>query len=365
MSLRRTPLYERHVALGARMVAFGGWEMPVQYEGIVAEHRACRSAAALFDVSHMGKILAVGAEAAAFLQRVLTNDVVSLAPGAARYSLMCDADGGILDDMVVYRQDAERFLLIVNAANMEADWRHLAGFAGPDVLCDVNDQTALLALQGPAAKTILSRLLQPSEAARLAALKYYRFGEFTLVGAETLVARTGYTGGPGYELVVPAASAGVVWDRLLEVGAEDGLVPAGLGARDTLRLEAGFCLHGHDIGPDRNPVEADLLRFVALDKGDFVGRSAILKAAAQGPNERLVGLEVVGRGVIRAGHPIAVDGRLVGVVTSGSFAPSLDRFIGLGYVSVDRAQVGTRLEVMVRERPVECQVVERPFWRPS
>ncbi|MBI2298981.1 MAG: glycine cleavage system aminomethyltransferase GcvT [Armatimonadetes bacterium] len=362
MELRRTPLYDRHVALGARMVPFGGWEMPVQYEGILAEHRAARAGAGAFDVCHMGELELRGPGALPFLQQALTNDFSSLAAGRCRYSLMCAPDGGILDDLVVYRTGEESWMVVVNAANTPADVAWLTGL--PRDGCSLDDRsaaTALIAVQGPGSPTLLRGLLRADHAARLAALRYYAFGTFELFGVPMLISRTGYTGDAGFELCFAREAAGPVWDQLLAAGA----VPVGLGARDTLRLEAGFCLHGHDISPQRNPIEADLPRFVSLAKGDFVGREALARAAEAGPAEKLVGLEVVGRGVVREGYPILHGEARVGTVTSGSYGPSVDRFIAMGYVRADLAEVGTELAVEVRDKPVPCRVAARPFYRPG
>lgn len=365
MSLKRTPLYDRHVALGARMVPFGGWEMPVQYAGIVAEHKACRAGLGLFDVSHMGEFRISGPGAVAFLESALTNSVADLALGRCRYSLLCHHDGGILDDLIFCREADDSFLLVVNAGNIEADREWLTSLPAADcVLTDLSDRTALLAIQGPRSGELLGDLLG-ADADRLASLKYYRFAEFNLFGLPVVISRTGYTGDLGYELMLPAEHAVTVWDGLRQAGQGCGLEPIGLGARDTLRLEAGFCLHGHDISPERNPLEAGLGRFVKFDKGDFVGRDALLRVQADGPAEQLIGLVVTGRGVIRQDYPIRQAGESVGVVTSGSFAPSLERFIGLGYVRSDLAADGTRLEVDVRGKEVGCVVVPRPFYQPD
>ncbi|NUP99239.1 MAG: glycine cleavage system aminomethyltransferase GcvT [Armatimonadetes bacterium] len=366
MSLQRTPLYDAHLALGARLVPFGGWEMPVQYQGIVAEHLACRAAAGLFDVSHMGEFEVAGPSAATFLEQALTNRVSDLAPSRCRYSLMCNDAGGIIDDLLVYRLDDERWLLVVNAGNIATDLAWLRGLAVHQraAITDRSPETALLALQGPASRRLLQRLLPAADGERLGSLRYYQFGEFALLGVSVLISRTGYTGDLGYELAMPADSARRVWDYLLAEGSADGLVPVGLGARDTLRLEAGFCLHGHDISPQRNPIESGLERFVKLDK-EFVGRDALAEAASLGTPERLIGLVVTGRGIVREGAELRHAGQAVGVVTSGGFSPSLQQSIGLGYVRCNMAAPGTALEVVVRDRPVACTVTTPPFYRRS
>lgn len=361
MSLKQTPLHDRQVELGGRMVEFGGWQMPVQYTGIVAEHTACRTAAALFDVSHMGEFTVTGPEAGAWLERMLTNRVSDLELGRCRYTLMCAEDGGILEDLLVYRTGDEAFLLVVNAANIDADLAWLESHREGELeLTDVSDERALLALQGPRAKELLQPLVD--DGARLAELKYYRFGTFELDGVEALVSRTGYTGEFGYEIMIAPERAVAVWDRLLTAGEPLGLLPAGLGARDTLRLEAGLCLHGHDISAARNPIEAGLDRFVDL-AGDYLGADAIRRAAESGTAERLVGLRVGGRGIIRDHCAIEQHGTPVGEVTSGTFSPTLATSIGLGYVARDAAEVGGELAVIVRGKPLPVSVVETPFYR--
>ena len=364
--LKRTPLHDRHVALGARMVGFGGWSMPVQYAGIVAEHRGARSAAGLFDVSHMGEFVLEGPGALDLLQRALTNDYASLAPGRARYSLMCAEDGGVVDDLIVTCEGDGRYLIVVNAGNIDQDFAWLSALAGDDVtLTNVSDQWALLAVQGPRSADILAGLLADDDAAALRALRYYATHRCALFGVPVIISRTGYTGDLGFEVFVPAESAVAVWDGLLDGGADQGLVPVGLGARDTLRLEAGFCLHGHDISPQRNPIEANLARFVKLDKPAFVGRETLARIAADGPAERLVGLSVTERGVVREGCAVLADGQPVGIVTSGTFSPLLERSIALAYVRSDLCEVGTTLAVDVRGRALPCVVSALPFYKPA
>lgn len=363
--LLRTPLYANHAALGAKLVPFAGWEMPVQYQGILAEHRACRGAAGLFDVSHMGEFTLTGAGSLEFLQRALTNDFGSLAIGRCRYSLMCNEAGGIVDDLIVYRTGESEYLLVVNAGNIAQDFAWLDGLGHPAVtLVDRSRDYGLLALQGPAAAAILAPLLSGADAATVAALKYYAFADVTLCGQPVTVSRTGYTGSPGYEILIAADQTALVWDTLLAAGAPAGLVPVGLGARDTLRLEAGFCLHGHDISPTRNPLEAGLERFVKLDKPEFVGRAALAAVAASGPAQRLVGVTLQDRAVAREGAAVSSGGQAVGVVTSGTFAPSLEQPIALAYVRSDLAAVGTELTVEVRGKALACRVTALPFYRP-
>jgi len=366
MSLQQTPLCAVHQELGARMVPFAGWLMPVQYEGILAEHRAVRSAMGLFDVSHMGEFEVTGPGAQAYLERAVTQAVGSLAIGQCRYGLLCNESGGIVDDLLVYRTGAQAYLLVVNAGNIAADFAWLDALPHPHAeLVDLSPQTALLALQGPGSKGLMAHLLaDPLEQQTVSALKYYRFATVGLAGVDVLISRTGYTGEFGYELCFPAAEAPMIWDWLLTAGHNDGLVPVGLGARDTLRLEAGLCLHGHDIGPDRNPIEAGLARFVDFSK-DFVGRAALEQVTSDGPAEKLCGLKVDGRGIIREHCAVRLDGETVGEVTSGTFSPTLEGSIGLAYVQAELAEPGTALDVMVRDKPVACRVVDLPFYRRS
>ncbi|MBI5834459.1 MAG: glycine cleavage system aminomethyltransferase GcvT [Armatimonadetes bacterium] len=364
--LKQTPLHDRHVALGARMVGFGGWSMPVQYAGIVAEHRGARAAAGLFDVSHMGEFIVEGPGALGLLQHALTNDYASLAVGRARYSLMCAEDGGIIDDLIVSREGEDRYLIVVNAGNIDGDFAWLSSLAGDDVtLTNVSDEWALLAVQGPRSADILAGLLSDGDATAVRALRYYAIHRCPLLGVPVVISRTGYTGDLGFEVFVPADSAVTVWDGLLAGGAAQGLVPVGLGARDTLRLEAGFCLHGHDISPARNPIEANLGRFVKFDKPAFVGRDALAAVSDAGCAERLVGLSVTERGVVRDGCAVVHDGQPVGLVTSGTYSPLLERSIALAYVRADLTEVGTALAVDVRGRALPCMVSALPFYKPG
>jgi len=366
MTLQQTPLCAAHQELGARLVPFAGWLMPVQYEGILAEHRAVRTAMGLFDVCHMGEFEVAGPGAADFLDRAVTQAVGSLALGQCRYGLLCNADGGIIDDLLVYRTGEQTYLLVVNAGNIAADLAWLESLPHPGAeLVDISPQTALLALQGPGSRVLMGQLLaDPLEHQAVGALKFYRFARASLAGVDMLISRTGYTGEFGYELCFPAVEAPMVWDWLLTAGAADGLVPVGLGARDTLRLEAGLCLHGHDITSERNPLEAGLERFVDFSK-EFIGRAALAPLQASGTAEKLVGLRVAGRGIIREHCPVTLGGEPVGEVTSGTFSPTLEVSIGLAYVAAHLAVPGTALEVLVRDKLVACTVVELPFYRRS
>ena len=362
MELKRTPLAETHRRLGARMVDFAGFEMPVSYTSILQEHAAVRERAGLFDVSHMGQIHLTGPEAVATAEHLLTCPVASLRPGAVRYGLLCNEAGGVVDDITVYRLGTETLFLCVNASNIEKDHRWIAAHSRPGAR--VEDRSArfgLLALQGPASVAVLSQL----GAATAGTLRRFTFLETQVAGADVLVSRTGYTGSDGFELYLDADRTPAVWDALLEAGRPLGLQPCGLGARDTLRLEAALPLYGHELDDSTSPLEARLDRFVKLAAGGFVGAEAIARRKADGHPRLLVGFELEERGVARAGHAITHGGATVGVVTSGAPSPSLGRSIGLGYVPPSLASVGTRLEIVIRERGVAGRVVETPFVKAS
>ncbi|MDP9307391.1 MAG: glycine cleavage system aminomethyltransferase GcvT [Actinomycetota bacterium] len=344
-TLLRTPLFDRHVALGARMVPFAGWEMPVQYEGVIPEHRAVRADCGVFDVSHMGELEVEGPRAQELLQSLLSNDLGRLEDGDAQYTLLTNEAGGILDDLIAYRLDRFRYLLIVNAANRETDfeWLKEHEIAGSDVR-DVSDEYALLAVQGPRA---LGRL-------RLDEAPAFTFAEGEIDGVACMINRTGYTGEEGVELMVPAEDAPELWDRVLERGA----TPAGLGARDTLRLEVCYPLHGNDIGPDTDAISAGLGWVCALEK-EFTGGEELRRIKDEGPDRRLVAFVMKERAVPRHGMPI--DGG--GEVTSGTHSPMLDRGIGMGYVPVELAQPETELTIDVRGKPRRARVVKKPIYK--
>ncbi|MBV8200494.1 MAG: glycine cleavage system aminomethyltransferase GcvT [Acidobacteria bacterium] len=362
--LRRTPLYACHLEQGARMVPFAGWEMPVQYAGVIDEHRAVRGAAGLFDVSHMGEVGVRGAGAEAFLQRLTPNDVAQLAAGRAHYSGLLTDRGTYVDDLLIYRLAADDFLVVVNASNAERDldWirRHAGeGEAPAAEITDESDSYARRALQGPRALAILEPLASPG----VAGLRYYGFLRGEVAGAPAIISRTGYTGEDGFELYLEPAAAPEVWRRLLAAGAPHGLVPAGLGARDTLRLEAAMALYGHEIDERTTPLEAGLSWVVKLGKGDFLGRAALAAQRERGVERTLVGLAVQDRGIARQGHAVLSGGKVVGEVTSGTFSPTLGRAIAMAYVPPALAAADTPLEVDVRGRKLAAVVAELPFYR--
>jgi aminomethyltransferase len=359
--LKRTPLHAAHVRLGARMIPFGGWDMPVQYVGIVEEHRTVRRAVGCFDVSHMGEFEFRGADALAALQRLTTNDVAALEIGQVQYSVLCAEDGGIVDDVTLYRLAPDRFMMTVNAGNIEKDWTWVTGrLQGRVDARNVSDETGLIAVQGPHAERLVGRLADID----VTALGYYRFAQGRVAGVAGVVSRTGYTGEDGFELYLPADGTERVWERLLGEGKADGAAAIGLGARDTLRLEMKYALYGNDIDATTNPIEAGLGWVVKPAKGDFVGRDAIERVRAAGPRRRLVGFEMVERAVPRHGYPILHDAGAVGVVTSGSYGPSVDRYIGIGYVPPALAPAGSTIAVEVRGRGHAARVVKTPFHPP-
>jgi aminomethyltransferase len=358
-ALRRTPLYERHRQLGAKMVPFSGWEMPVQYEGILAEHHAVRTAAGLFDVTHMGRVEIHGPDAIRFLNYLTVNDVERLDVYQSQYTVACYEHGGIVDDLLVYRCP-DRMLVVLNAGNRAKDlaWLHEHRMSFDVRIVDLSDETALIALQGPGAQGALEKLT----ALPLDGLLFHRFFEGTVAGVPARVFRTGYTGEDGFEIWYPADKATVVWDALLEAGGGSGLRPCGLGARDTLRLEAGLCLYGHEIDETTNPLEAGLGWITRLKKPDFIGRAALLDIRSAGLSRRLAGFRVLERGIPRQGYVILSEGRPVGVCVSGTMSPTLGYGIGTGYVPIHLAEPGSRLDIDIRGRHLPAEVVKLPFY---
>lgn len=362
---RRTPLYDCHVAQGARVIDFGGWAMPVQYESILEEHNAVRSAVGLFDVSHMGEVEFVGPGALSAVEHLVTNDVRKLVDGQARYTVVCYEDGGIVDDCIVYRDHAERFVIVVNAANIEKDvaWfrQHVA--ARSDVsFADLSSGIALIAVQGPHAVSLLQRL---SPEANLGQVKSFHFCKTTMLDVPVWAARTGYTGEDGFEVFVTASDAQRLWEAMLISGKDLGVKPCGLGARDTLRLEACLSLYGNDIDATTNPFEANLGWVVKLDH-DFIGRPALEKFKSQGLSRKLCAFVMEGRGTARHGYAIfdaEIGGNPIGLVTSGSIGPTVGKNIGLGYVAAAHSQVGGALYIDCRGKRVRAQNVKPPFYR--
>jgi aminomethyltransferase len=361
-AVRTTPLLDRHRALGARLIDFAGWLMPVQYAGILEEHRSVREAAGLFDLSHMGELFVEGPDAGTALAFALVTDPRTLSVSRAHYSMICAADGGILDDLIVYRLAEDRFLVVANAANAQlvSDLlvERMSGFRA--ILDDRSLATALIAIQGPRSLEIATPLTDVD----LGGLRYYGIAEGRVAGIEALVARTGYTGEDGFEVFVDTERAVELWDALMAAGTDHGLAPIGLGARDTLRLEAGMPLYGNELDRTTTPYDAGLGRVVKLAKpGDFVGRAALERANADGPGRRLVGLIVRGRGIARHGYPVFADERETGLVTSGAPSPTLGVPIAMAYVAPTDAEPGTMLAVGIRAARVAAEVVPLPFYR--
>ena len=363
--LRQTPLHELHRRLGARLVPFAGYEMPVQYSSIIEEHRTVRAAVGLFDLSHMGEIEVRGDEAVAFLRHALVSDPGALETGQAQYSMAANEDGGIVDDLIVYRRDDGDFLVVCNAANRSAVVEQLTsllarGDFGASI-DDRSDRVALVAPQGPNAAALLGELSDLD----LDAIGNYRSASGTVAGVECMVARTGYTGEDGFELFCDARRTTELWKALTAAGERHGLRPCGLGARDTLRLEAGMPLYGNELGPNTNPFEVNLGRVVKLDKGDFIGRAALQAVQQAGPTRKLIGLQMVEHAIPRAGYQVRADGAAVGHVTSGTLSPTLGTKIAMALVPTELAGVGNAFEVVVRERPYRAEQVKLPFYRRS
>jgi aminomethyltransferase len=362
--LQRTPLYPLYQKEGepaVRCIDFGGWEMPVQFYGIQREHDAVRTQAGLFDVSHMGEFELTGPQAGMFLQQMTTNDVNRLAPGQAQYTLMCYPDGGVVDDLLVYKLAADRFMLVVNASNIDKDFTWLKVRLPEGVtLNDRSAETALLALQGPLAENILSRVTETD----VRALSPFHFLENAeICGRKALLSRTGYTGEDGFEIYVDAADAPRVWQDLLAAGQRDGLIPVGLGARDTLRFEARLPLYGQELSDRISPLEAGLGIFVKLDKADFIGKEALIEQKSVGLQRKLAGIEMIDRGIPRAHYPVYANDRQIGEVTTGTQSPTLKRNLGLALLDIAHTALHTEVWVEIRGKMLKAEVVPTPFYK--
>ena len=355
--LKRTPLYDTHVSLGGLMVPFSGWEMPIQYDSILNEARLVRFGAGLFDVSHMGRVDVQGPSAASLLNRVLSVDVSTMRRGRAHYNVVCDENGGIIDDCIVYRRGEKSYLLIPNAGNsaLVLDWLNRWN-QGPDAaeIVNITSDYAMIACQGPQATSILQRIAS----ADLSKVRPFRYTDAQLGGVNTMLARTGYTGEDGFELILPSHSARHVWAMLMHHGA----VAAGLGARDVLRMEAGLLLHGNDMDTSINPYEAALEKFVQPDREDYVAGEALRRIRDDGPSRQIVGFNMVERGIPRHGYAIWDDSRQIGEVSSGGYSPTLDRVIGMGYVPIGNSTGGSRFYIDIRGRRVQAEVTNLPFY---
>lgn len=359
LSLKRTSLYDAHRAAGAKLIEFGGWEMPVQYTGILEEHKAVRSTVGLFDISHMGEIEIKGPRALEVVQQLTTNDAAKLAVNQVQYAALCYPHGGIVDDLTVYRLGPEHFFFCVNAANIEKDYEWILQHAhGEADISNISAQVAQLAVQGPNAQATLQALCD----IQLEALQYYWAAQGHVQGVEALISRTGYTGEDGFELYCPAPQGPELWTALLQAGQPHGIKPIGLGARDTLRLEMAYALYGNDITAETTPLQAGLGWIVKLQKGEFIGREALLQERATGVQRKLVGFEMIDRGVARSHYGILAEGQRVGEVTSGTMSPSLNKAIGLGYLGAEYAKVGTEISIDIRGKLARARVTQTPFY---
>ena len=358
--LKQTPLNAVHRQLGAKMVPFGGWDMPVQYRGILDEHKAVRGAAGIFDVSHMGEVEFRGPAALEAVQRLTSNDASRLQVGQVQYSALTTEAGTFVDDLTVYKFADDHYMVTVNASNIDKDVAWMQDHTRGNVeVRNLSDATALVAVQGPKALEILQKLTPLN----LSGIKYYWFTQGKVQGQDAVVSRTGYTGEDGFEVYLPPQHAAALWNALLEAGTPLGLLPCGLGARDTLRLEAKMALYGNDIDDRHTVLEADLGWILKLEKGDFIGKTALAKQKTQGVARKLVGFEMTGRGIARSHYAIVKGGKPIGEVTSGGPAPWLNKNIGLGYVAAEHSAVGTEFEILVRDNPVPARVVPTPFYK--
>ncbi len=360
-TLKRTPLYDEHRALGARIVEFSGFEMPVQYTSIIEEHRAVRTHAGLFDVSHMGEFKVEGPDALAFLQHLVPNDVSRLAIHQALYTQLCLPNGGTVDDLIIYHLAENHYMLVVNAGNIDKDFAWVQEQTKNFNVQVINqsDTTALLALQGPDAQSIL----QPLTKVDLAGIRYYHFEPGVVDGVDCIISRTGYTGEDGFELYCAPIDVVKLWRDLLAAGKDKGLLPAGLGARDTLRLEAGYCLYDHELNEQTNPLEAGLGWTVKLNKGDFIGHDALLKVKEEGLKRKLIGIEMIERGIPRGGYAIYDNDRQIGTLTSGAPSPTLNKNIGMGYVDAADAVIGKPVQIDIRGKRTAARIVALPFYK--
>ncbi|MBV9303080.1 MAG: glycine cleavage system aminomethyltransferase GcvT [Acidobacteriaceae bacterium] len=358
--LKRTPLFEVHSASNAKMVDFGGWNMPVQYSSILEEHHAVRTAVGIFDVSHMGEIEIEGPEANQLVNYVSTNNASKLKPGQAHYSALLYEHGGFVDDILVHKISETHFFLCVNASNQEKDFEHIRSHNHFDAgLVFASERYAQLAIQGPKSRETLQKLT----ATPLNEIKYYWFTDGAVAGVPARIAHTGYTGEDGFEIYIAPDSAQQIWSKVLQAGEEFGIKPCGLGARNTLRLEAKMALYGHELTASINPFEADLAWIVKMDKGDFVGRSALEKALQQGVTRRLAGFQMIGRGIARDGYEVWIDSKPAGWVTSGGPSPTLNKNIGLCYLPVEKAVPDVVIQIPIRNSPVEAMTVLTPFYK--
>jgi aminomethyltransferase len=358
--MKTTPLYEKHLELKGKIIDFGGWALPVEYSGILLEHEAVRTAAGLFDVSHMGEITVKGEEAEKFIQFIVTNDISVLSNNQIAYTTMCYQDGGVVDDLLVYKYSNTDYLLVVNASNTDKDFEWIENHVFGNVeVKNVSNDYAQLALQGPQAQSVMQKLTADD----LNEIKFYHFKENVNVGGiNVLVSRTGYTGEDGFELYVASSDGSRLWDLLMETGKDEKLVPAGLGARDTLRFEAALPLYGQEIDKDITPLEAGLGFSVKLAKEDFIGKEVLSRQKSEGVNRKVIGFEMIDRGIPRSHYEVYADGKKIGYVTTGSFSPTLKKNIGLALIEVEYSKEGTEIEISIRNKNLKAVVIKKPFY---
>ena len=361
MVAKKTPLYDEHVKLGGKIVDYAGWLLPVQYEGLIPEHNAVRNEAGIFDVSHMGEIVVKGEEAEAYLDYLLTNDISKMVDNQVIYTFMCYPDGGVVDDLLVYRYNGEEYLLVVNAANVDKDFKWMIDNKKDFniIIENISDQIGEVAIQGPEAANILQKLTETD----LSAIKPFHLKRnVDIAGVECMISRTGYTGEDGFEVYTSEEGIVTVWQKLLEVGKDSGLKPAGLGCRDTLRFEAALPLYGHEISQEVTPLEGGFKFFVKLDKEpDFIGKEALNKQWTDGLTRKVAGFEMIERGIPREGYEIYKDGEKIGYVTTGYMSPTLKKNIGNALIDIDQTEIGNEIEVMIRNKPVKAKIINKRF----
>ena len=358
--MNKTPLFEKHLECKGKLIDFGGWELPVEYSGIILEHEAVRNAAGLFDVSHMGEVIVSGEDAENYLQMMVTNDISGMEVSQIYYSPMCYPNGGVVDDLLIYKYNREKYLLVVNASNTQKDVEWLQSHLfGKIEIKDVSSEYAQLALQGPAAQKILQKITEKD----LDEIKFFYFCDpVNIGGISALISRNGYTGEDGFEILMAHDDAPVLWDKLMAAGKEEGLIPAGLGARDTLRFEVCLPLYGHELEKEITPLEAGLGFFVKLNKDDFIGKEALIKQKDEGLKRKLCALEMIERGIPRAEYEVFAGDEKIGHITTGSYSPTLNKNIGLALLNTEFSAEGTIVEVAVRNKRVQAKVEKKPFY---
>jgi aminomethyltransferase len=355
-----TPLNNIHKQLGAKLINFGGWEMPVQYEGIIAEHQNVRKSVGIFDVSHMGEIIIKGPKAKETVQNLVTNDISNIIPGKAIYSPMCYDNGGTVDDLLIYPFAPDEFYLVVNAANTDKDHEWIKAHADEgSTVTNISNETAQVAVQGPKSADTINKIANID----VNTIGFFCFNQNARIGeTKVIISRTGYTGEDGFEIYAPSKNIEMIWDMIMEAGREFNIKPIGLGARDTLRFEAGLPLYGHELSPEITPIEAGLAKFVKVEKNRFIGKKALLEQHLKGPERLLVGFEMEQRGIARHSHPILVDGKKIGFVTSGNYSPSLRKNLGMGLIKTTFSKEGEQIQILIRDKPVNARVIKKPFY---